>query len=84
MELSHLNFLEGAHGDDPLASDDSGLKHVYNSPNTKGYSGSFTQQTVERIRAQPEVDYIEQDQVVYAYEHDTQRNAPWVCHVLFF
>lgn len=82
MMLSHLNFLEGAHTDDPLDADDSGLKHVYNSPTTKGYSGSFTQQTIERIRTQPEVDYIEQDQVVHALGHETQRNAPWVCHTL--
>lgn len=81
MMLSHLNFLEGVHNDDPLA-DDSGLNHVYNSPTTKGYSGSFTQQTIERIRAQPEVDYIEQDQVVHAFGHETQTNAPWVCHTL--
>lgn len=83
MMLSHLNFLEGAHNDNPLAADDSGLNHVYNSPTTKGYSGSFTQQTIERIRAQPEVDYIEQDQLVYALDHQTQGNAPWVCHALF-
>lgn len=83
MMLSHLNFLEGAHNDDPLTADDSGLNHVYNSPTTKGYSGSFTQETIERIRAQPEVDYIEQDQVVYALGYETQRNAPWVRHALF-
>jgi cerevisin len=81
MILSHLNFLEGAHNDDPLAGDDSGLNHVYNSPIIKGYSGSFTQQTIERIRAQPEVEYIEQEQVVYALGHETQRNAPWVCQL---
>src|SRR5258708_24755604 len=40
MMLSHLNFLEGAHNDDPLVADDSGLQHVYNSATTKGYSGS--------------------------------------------
>jgi len=83
MMLSHFNFLEGAHSDDPLAVDDSGLQRVYDSATTKGYSGSFTQQTIERIRAQPEVDYIEQDQVVYALGFETQRNAPWVCHALF-
>jgi cerevisin len=77
MMLSHLNFLEGAHTDDPLTGDDSGLRHVYDSSKTKGYAGSFTQQTIERIRAQPEVDYIEQDQVVHTFGHETQRNAPW-------
>ena len=83
MMLSHLNFLEGAHSDSPLAADNSGLNHVYNSQTTKGYSGSFTQQTIERIRAQPEVDYIEQDQVVHTFGYETQKNAPWVCHALF-
>jgi len=82
MMLSHLNFLEGAHAEDPLAADDSGLDHVYDSPAIKGYSGYFTQQTIERIRAQPEVNYIEQNQVVHTLEHETQKNAPWVCHTL--
>jgi cerevisin len=80
--LMHFDFLTAAHAEDPLAdtgANDGGLKHVYDGPSTKGYAGSFSDRTVERIRAQPEVDYIEQDQIVWASEFTTQKNAPWVC-----
>lgn len=84
--LMHFDFLQSAHADDPLSADasanyngDSGLKHVYDGPKTKGYAGAFSDRTVERIRMQPEVDYIEQDQTVWAYDLETQKNAPWVC-----
>jgi len=80
--LIHFDFLTTAHAEDPLADSDGtdgGLKHVYDGPQTKGYAGSFSDRTVERIRAQPEVDYIEQDQIVWASNFTTQKNAPWVC-----
>jgi cerevisin len=84
--LMHFDFVHSAHADDPLANGgsanyngDGGLRHVYDGPKTKGYAGAFSDSTVERIRMQPEVDYIEQDQTVWAYDLKTQRNAPWVC-----
>lgn len=76
--FTHLSFLEGAHAEDPLNGEDDGLRHVYDTSTTKGYAGSFSQATIDRIRAQPEVDYIEQDQIVWAFEAQTQKNAPWV------
>ncbi|KIM25047.1 hypothetical protein M408DRAFT_329847 [Serendipita vermifera MAFF 305830] len=75
--LMHFDFLQSAHSESPLDGDDGGLKHVYDGPKTKGYSGAFSEMTVERIRAQPEVDYIEQDQTVWAYGLEVQNNAPW-------
>ncbi|KAG8751838.1 serine protease [Serendipita sp. 396] len=77
--LMHFDFLESAHAEDPLdAEGEGGIKHVYDGPRSKGYAGSFSDKTVERIRAQPEVDYIEMDQVVWASSMDTQKGAPWV------
>ncbi|KAG8817737.1 serine protease [Serendipita sp. 399] len=79
--LMHFDFLEAAHSEDPLdadfESDMGGIKHVYDGPKSKGYAGAFSDRTVERIRAQPEVEYIEMDQVVWASAMDTQKNAPW-------
>ncbi|KAG8799148.1 serine protease [Serendipita sp. 411] len=76
--LMHFDFLESAHAEDPLdAEGEGGIKHVYDGPRSKGYAGSFSDKTVERIRAQPEVDYIEMDQVVWASSMDTQKGAPW-------
>jgi cerevisin len=80
--LMHVDFLKSAHAESPLDAsfngDNGGLKHVYDSPGTKGYAGAFSDLTVERIRAQPEVDYVEQDQTVWAYDLEIQKNAPWV------
>lgn len=81
--FSHLNFLQDAHAADPLHGEDDGLKHVYDS-GIQGYAGRFTESTVDKIRSQPEVDYVEQDQIVWA--SDVENGAPWVCnfrHVAF-
>ncbi|KAF8271026.1 peptidase S8/S53 domain-containing protein [Lactarius quietus] len=41
----------------------------------KGYAGRFTDTVLQRIREQPEVDYVERDQIVRT--QDIQRTAPW-------
>lgn len=74
---SHFNFLEYANEANPLQGGEDGLAHVYDSHVAKGYAGKFSKSVVEMIRRQPEVDYVEHDQMVYALE--TQKGAPWVC-----
>ncbi|KAK7036506.1 proteinase B [Paramarasmius palmivorus] len=73
---NHMNFLQAAHYSDSLVAEQSGLKHVYNH-NIKGYAGHFTEGVIEQIRGQPEVDYVEVDQVVKTTEIATQNGAPW-------
>ena len=75
MFEEHFSLLDGLKGQFPLEQIESGLNHVWNS-HIKGYAGKFSREVMEMIRTQPEVDYIEQDQVVYALE--TQKSAPWV------
>jgi cerevisin len=53
----------------------SQLLHVYEMQGLDGYAGKFSADTIESIRKLPQVDFVEQDQVVYAL--DTQKNAPW-------
>ncbi len=72
---NHYNFLQAVHSEDPLLGDDSGIRHVYDS-HIKGYTGRFTDTVLQRIREQPEVDYVERDQIVRT--QDVQRMAPWV------
>lgn len=67
-----------SHGDS-LVEADGGLKHVYNLDGFKGYAGSFEQDTLDILRTQPEVAYIEKDTIVHALK--TQIGAPWVCLV---
>ncbi|CAO3589442.1 unnamed protein product [Absidia cylindrospora] len=52
-----------------------GVRHVYNMPTIKGYSGKFDAATLHAIRSSDDVAYVEQDTMVYASE--LQRGAPW-------
>ncbi|KAI7898712.1 serine protease 1 [Cokeromyces recurvatus] len=53
----------------------AGIRHVYDTPYLKGYSGKFDKQILEAIRQSDDVAFIEHDSMVYANE--LQRNAPW-------
>ncbi|KIJ51359.1 hypothetical protein M422DRAFT_244537 [Sphaerobolus stellatus SS14] len=80
--LAHTQFVEFVHyekqrSDNKLADLDSGLSRVYDSDLLKGYAGVFHESTIEQIRSRPEVQYIEQDQLVHATNITTQRGAPW-------
>ena len=76
---AHLNFVSLVREVSPLQDDVHELasEHVYNSVVAKGYAGKFSQDAVKMIRRRPEVQYIEQDSVVYG--DDIQHGAPWVC-----
>ena len=78
LMLNHMNFLQDIHSEDPLLGDDlSGIRHVYDGPFT-GYAGRFTTSVINKIRASPEVAYIEKDQIVHTTQLETQNSAPWV------
>ncbi|KAF7342430.1 Subtilisin-like serine protease pepC [Mycena venus] len=70
---NHFNFLAAAHQAQPLFGDSYAIKHVYAHIN--GYSGRFSEDSVEQLRKMPEVEFIERDQVVRT--QDTQKSAPW-------
>lgn len=78
---SHLDFLSALQQANVLNDGlgESGLNHVWTSEVVRGYSGRFSSEIVDMIRAQPEVDFVEHDQVVTVYEK--QKAAPWVCLV---
>jgi cerevisin len=73
---NHFNLLQAAHDAQPLTNGEFKIRHVY--PHINGYSGHFTEDSVEQLRAMPEVDFIERDQIVRTQA--TQRSAPWVGH----
>ncbi|KAG5952034.1 Subtilisin-like proteinase Spm1 [Claviceps sorghi] len=70
----------------------SGTKHTYNFDGFKGYSGHFHESVIEKVRNNPDVEYIEKDTVVHTMlpltsEHSVQedecspgeveKQAPW-------
>lgn len=62
-----------------------GLKHTYDRVlGFAGYSGQFSDDVLAELRKSPDVDYIEQDSMVYALEQPEgvstdalEKNAPW-------
>ena len=60
-----------------LLHDGAGLSHVYDG-HIKGYAGVFSESTLKQLRAMPEVDFIERDQIVRTTDIGTQNSAPWV------
>ena len=49
---SHFNSLQMAHKESPLLGDElaAGLRHIYDG-HLKGYSGHFSEETIDRIHA---------------------------------
>ncbi|KAF9938838.1 serine protease [Mortierella antarctica] len=58
-----------------LSDLDSGVRHVFDMGSFQGLAGRFSPEVLDEIRRNPDVDYIERDQMVYA--SDTQKSAPW-------
>ncbi|KAJ4483794.1 peptidase S8/S53 domain-containing protein [Lentinula aciculospora] len=80
LVANHYNFLQMKHDENPLVAEDSGLQHVYEF----GYAGYFHDDVIDQVRALPEVEYVERDQVVRISdevlinpETARQKSAPW-------
>jgi cerevisin len=74
---NHMNFLTLAMESDSLQGGDAELTHVYNSA-VQGYAGKFSEDLVQQIRAMPEVELVEKDQIMMISETTKQIGAPWV------
>lgn len=48
------------------------------SKKVHGYSGKFSESTLDAIRALPDVKFVERDSIVWAFE--VEKGAPWVSH----
>lgn len=52
------------------------INHIFDiESDFRGYSGKFSQETIEKIRGSEDVAYVEKDQIVNAYDIDV--DAPW-------
>lgn len=78
---AHAMSVQSHDESNPL-TDGTGLMHIFDGA-LKGVAGKFSDATLDKIRAMPEVEYVERDQVVYTIHepsdegHATQRGAPW-------
>jgi len=56
----------------------TGFKHSFDIAGAfKGYAGSFDESTLDLIRSHPDVEYVEKDSKVYAFEPELEKGAPW-------
>lgn len=78
---AHTNFVQNIHGQaqhsSRALSDVNGITNVYTDV-IKGYAGYFASDTIDMIRARPEVEFVEVDKYVYASNITVQQDAPWV------
>ncbi|KAF9428980.1 serine protease [Podila epigama] len=76
QELHQTNLKQsGCHESVNSEQPFEGIKHVYDMGEFQGLAGQFHPEVLNEIRKNPDVDYIERDQVVYA--NDIQKQAPW-------
>lgn len=73
----HLSWFQSLHASDVAARDLdlSGLKHEYDLGGLSGYSGHFSEEVLDQIRARPEIAYVEKD--TYVFQSEVQKGAPW-------
>ncbi|KAF4972706.1 hypothetical protein FSARC_771 [Fusarium sarcochroum] len=55
----------------------SGIEVTFEFPGFAGYAGSFDDETLEALKADPDVTAIEEDKKVYLSALTTQNNPPW-------
>ncbi|KAH7008973.1 peptidase S8/S53 domain-containing protein [Ilyonectria destructans] len=75
----HTRWVSDIHARSIERRDDgvSGLDKKFDFPGFAGYSGSFNRETLEAIRANPNVSALEPDQEVYLASLTTQEEPPW-------
>ncbi|KAI8581918.1 hypothetical protein K450DRAFT_229888 [Umbelopsis ramanniana AG] len=79
--MQHCHWVRALHNENSIMAElldtnaAHGIKHAFDLPKLKGYSGKFSKETLDKIRQSEDVAYIERDTVVYASE--LERNAPW-------
>lgn len=76
---SHQSWAQNMHKTRLGRRDDTTLQGVHQSftlGNMCGYHGTFDEATLAEIKQSEDVDYVEKDKIVVAYEMVTQNNPP--------
>ncbi|KAK4665202.1 Suppressor of the cold-sensitive snRNP biogenesis mutant brr1-1 [Podospora pseudopauciseta] len=86
---THLSWVRDVHTRSLSRRDEFGIEKVYSALDFHGYAGSFDEETIAQIRANPDVSSVEQDQTFHLTYHlpsqprhrqtglTTQKDAPW-------
>ncbi|KAJ3568777.1 hypothetical protein NPX13_g6301 [Xylaria arbuscula] len=63
--------------DHTLSAHMSSAKHVYGATSFKGFASTLDDTAIESLRANPHVDYVQEDSKVHLFDYVTQENAPY-------
>ncbi|KAK5627053.1 hypothetical protein RRF57_002768 [Xylaria bambusicola] len=63
--------------DRSLTTHMNSAKHVYGATSFKGFASALDDAAIESLRANPHVEYVQEDSKVHLYNYVTQENAPW-------
>lgn len=84
VAAKHADAAKGADLSDPYfasiegAKVEGGISDLFDIAGLmSGYTGYFLDQTIDWIRRDPSVAFVEKDSMVYASEFDVQKGAPW-------
>lgn len=76
-QIDNTHSFWTALSDHHASSKQGGLVLSFAISDLVGYAGFFLDSTVELLRRNPLVQFVEQDSVVHASEFDVQKGAPW-------
>ncbi|KAG7664923.1 uncharacterized protein J8A68_001561 [[Candida] subhashii] len=84
VALTHANSLQGVEESDPFFSSTKDFKTEGGIIDSfaidkllTGYYGYFMDETIEVIRRNPLVKFVEKDSMVYANEFEVNKGSPW-------
>ncbi|GAP89968.2 putative subtilisin-like protease Pr1A [Rosellinia necatrix] len=66
-----------ADANDALAAQMSNAKHVYGATSFKGFASALDESAIQSLRANPQVEYIQEDSKFYLADYTTQEGAPY-------
>ncbi|KAI0522122.1 peptidase S8/S53 domain-containing protein [Xylaria bambusicola] len=66
-----------ADADRTLTTHMSSAKHMYGATSFKGFASALDDAALESLRANPHVEYVQEDSKVHLYDYTTQENAPY-------
>ncbi|KAI8953308.1 peptidase S8/S53 domain-containing protein [Xylaria longipes] len=63
--------------DDTIAAHTTDARHIYSATSFKGFAKSLNDTSVQSLRANPNVEYVQEDSQFYMSDYATQENAPY-------
>ncbi|KAI0424849.1 peptidase S8/S53 domain-containing protein [Xylaria sp. FL1042] len=66
-----------ADADDALTAHMSSAKHVYGATSFKGFASALNEVSIESLRANPHVEYVQEDSKFHLAAYTTEDNAPY-------